>query len=138
MAKDVSMIRDKRKTLRIEEILPVTYRVIQPLDGYGEPRTGLRMDISGSGLRLATEVPLIPGTWVDLSFVLPDRLPPTSVQSTGEVVWLQTLEGEGKYRYSHGVNFVNIPYALEKKIITYAYKHQRKILRRIQPFIHVR
>lgn len=120
---------ERREFLRVDDIVPVTYRKLtKPLDPK-DPRNAMRKDISGGGVRLITDEELPKGTVLELKFQLPDVHSPTVITVLGEVVWTQKIQEEGKTKYASGVAYVNIAESERRKIIQYVFeKHRRQKL----------
>lgn len=121
--------QERREFLRIDDIVPVSYKKLtKPLDP-GDPYSASRRDISGGGIRLISEEELPKETILELKFQLPDVSSPTVITVLGEVVWVQKIVEEGKTKYASGVAYVNIAESERKKIIQYVFdKHRRQKL----------
>jgi c-di-GMP-binding flagellar brake protein YcgR len=125
----MSFPKERREFLRVDDIVPVTYKkMVSPQDPL-DPRGAMRKDISGGGIRLITNEELPKGTILELKFQLPDVPNPTEIKVLGEVVWTQKIEEEGKTKYASGVAYVNIAESERRKIIQYVFnKHRRQKL----------
>ncbi|PIU67150.1 MAG: hypothetical protein COS84_04990 [Armatimonadetes bacterium CG07_land_8_20_14_0_80_40_9] len=124
------MAEEKREFLRVDDVVPVTYKKVVKPTGWSTDRKGVRKDIGGGGIRLICDEEMPVGTTLELKFDLPDVSRPTSIVVLGEVVWGQRTEEEGKPKYACGVAYVNIDEGERSKIIKYVFDKQRKVKRK--------
>ena len=99
-------MEERRKFVRLDTRLPVTYQVMQG----PASRVSLSSDIGGGGVCLFLSEPLKPGTFVRVEVTLSD--PPRAVTFTGEVIWCEQYEMIGKTQRERsveaGVKFIQI------------------------------
>lgn len=93
--------------------------------------TGAVIDVSESGIRMASPVPLKMGTFIAADMTLP-HFPIRSVEVLAEVVWEFTLADVSKYGENQliGIRFVDILPEDQDEIVYYIFQKQREELRR--------
>lgn len=106
MGTDTSVEVDRRKFVRVDSQLPLSYTVIGT-DQRGQSKT---RNISGGGICFFAPEPLTPGAQIDMTMRLPGRDEP--IRFSAEVVWSRLVESPGlaslDYRADVGVRFVTI------------------------------
>ncbi len=104
---------ERRKYIRVNDKLHISYKVITDPSGLGE---NLSENISGLGLRLPFRQRLDPGDIIDLFISLPGETGP--VAAKGRVVWINN-QADVLFPYSLGVKFIELSVADQQKLDTY-------------------
>jgi uncharacterized protein (TIGR02266 family) len=107
---------NKRKTIRIDEQLRVTYKVVCPPDGHGG---GVSHNISEGGICIPTQQRLQTGMILELSIHLLDDAKP--ITATGELIWLEERK-DARFPYAMGIRFINIDPTERDKVFKYVKK----------------
>ena len=114
------LMKEKRKFVRVNKLLNVTYRIP------GEnPREGksLTQNISGGGFRFMINEGLEVGTLLEVEIALPDALEP--ILAKGRVAWIEKLQMDsdpgGDY-FEAGVNFEEIGSVEKSRIFSFVYE----------------
>ncbi len=108
----------RRKFVRIETSLPVTYRLKGRV---GSPKRGRLRDISAGGIRAIFEEPLLPGQKILLRLDLGNGLGPMILE--GRVVRVRISGDE----IEHGVEFINVSDKAVRRIMRYVFKIERDL-----------
>ena len=91
---------------------------------------GAILDISESGFRLASPVPLVPGQLLEIGLVLPHQ-PFKTLDVAGEVVWEkdETNQSGSTGRKTVGVRFIDILPQDQDEVVHYIFQKQRQEIR---------
>ena len=99
-------MEERRKFVRLDTRLPVTYQVMRG----PASKVSLSSDIGGGGVCLFLSEPLKAGTLLRIEVTLPDQ--PRAIAFTGEVIWCEQYEMIGKTQRERsveaGVRFVQV------------------------------
>ena len=115
------MEEERRKYLRADDVLPVTYsKVLEDVTSF---KTSTTLDIGGGGIRIKTSEKIQPGCKIALKIDIPKL--PSPVSCIGEVVWCEDAEEIGKYYI--GVKFREIDEDKRQEIIRYIFTHHYQI-----------
>jgi len=93
---------ERRRYIRIDESLKISYRVVSPPDGWGNSTS---MNISEGGISFPIDQRLLPGLILDLRVNLSGSMEP--IEATGEVIWINNRT-TAQFPYVVGVKFVKI------------------------------
>ncbi len=114
----------RRRLFRLPIVLPASYTVP---GRESKPQKGNTLDISGGGLCLVAPERLELGTETDVRVSFPDG---SVVRAYGRVVKVSQVAGEGPTRYAHGLEFRDLPAAVEERIVSFIFAEQRQRRRR--------
>lgn len=114
-----------RKFVRIPVSINVSYAELKANEEKLSDEEGLALNLSGSGMRLATSSPLIIGSILLLYFVLdfaPDKI---KINAKGMAIREHAAHLEksiSQWKYHYGISFINIPTKLQDAIVRYVIK----------------
>jgi len=112
----------QRNYVRLPVNLEVGYA--QPPEKNRSPRykKGYAVDLSGGGMRLALNEPVLPGRTLLLKFTLPLRRGAKEIAATGRVVRLFESAVDGVKTYQVAVEFTDLPRARQDDIVQYVFQ----------------
>ncbi len=112
----------RRRMVRVPVILEVRGG---EKPSYGTPERYERWfssDLSGSGMCLVCERPLVPGTHLLLEFSIPGSKGPREIRTQARVNRLTKLEDDERHRYAAGVEFLELAKADEDAIVAFLFR----------------
>jgi len=121
----------RREYFRFECNVPVKYRIIKHTTNDGDDKEPMKpcvtKDLSGGGLCLRIKEEVERNTFIEGEV---DLGPERKIPFVGEVVRVDILDGEKKYKYEIGVLFKKIEKNDKENIIRFIYSEQRRLRRR--------
>lgn len=110
----------QRRHVRLKTVLEVRYA--HPVEKKRRPgyKKACTVDISGGGMRLAVDEPVLPGKELLLEFTLPLRAGARKMELRGRVVRLFEMENSGSYHVA--LEFTGISRAQQDLIVRYIFQ----------------
>jgi len=90
---------------------------------------GLGKNISGSGMQIAIEQPVVSGQIINAKFFL-SKLPLVFMDIFGQVIRVVQEDGDGRVLYKVGIKFLDLNISDRERIIASVFQKQRKDLRK--------
>ncbi len=119
----------RRKYFRVNCSLDVKYKKHKDENSESDPlpQTAISKNISGCGISIVVAEPMEPGSLVDLELRLPGK-PQRSLLC--KVARCERIPGFEEIKYETGLEFTLISREERNEIIQYAFRQQRKLLRK--------
>lgn len=123
-------LNNRRAFVRLECRLPIEFQITQEGDlRVGTKQKTLTKNLSGNGVCLVLQQPLLAGTQLEMYLALPDSQVPIYIM--GEVVRIRALEEDSKMpNHEVGIRFTQIRLPDQDRIVGYIFAQERQTARK--------
>ncbi|ACB84999.1 flagellar brake protein [Natranaerobius thermophilus] len=123
----------RRQFFRLEKKLPVKYKILDDdcESELSDTKDAYALDISGGGLKLATQEIIPVNSFLELNFELNIDEGKNSnihdIRCVGKIVRTQKVDTDRVSIYHYGVKFISLPSEIQDTIVRFIFNEQRKL-----------